>query len=139
MIGLAELIPVVITYLSRSKAVDQLQDAAEEAIRARVGETYKRLKGRLIEKLQGKVEIEPVLDRMEAEPESEETKQVLTEQAEKAAPHLDTDTNALIRQLEELIRQTPAGNQLTIRQNVTGEKNIIVGHGDINVDNINFG
>jgi len=139
MIGIETLITVAISYLSKSKTVEKIQDAAEEAIKSKVRDAYGKLKDKMFERLGMDTEIQPTIERLESEPESTEHQAKLTEEVKKASPQSDPEVKALADQLETLLKQSPAASQLTIRQNVSGDKNIIIGQGDLNAGDISFG
>jgi hypothetical protein len=108
--------------------VAALGKLAEPAVK----DAYDALKALIVRKLGGKHPVVDAVDRLEKKPESGGRRETLGEEIAGSAAAADAEIIAAARALLENVKKHGGGQEI-VQQNVTGNRNIFSGTGDINI------
>lgn len=108
--------------------VAALGKLAEPAVK----DAYAGLKALIVKKLGAKHPVIEAVGSLEQKPDSNGRRETLGEELASSAVASDVEIAAAARALLEQV-QKHGGAQQSVRQNVTGDRNIFSGTGDINI------
>ena len=135
-VDLTVLIPTILGVLKETGATEGIS----AKVKAELSSGYARLKALMLEKLQEDgVDLESPLTSLEEAPDDDLYREMLDESLKNAPDVDDDDLRNVVHDLVELLKQTSAGANMSIEQNVSGDKNIVVGSGGLQAGNINMG
>jgi len=97
-----------------------------------IKDAYEGLKGLIVKKFGSQHEVTKAVENLEQRPDSAGRRETLHEEAAAAKVLDDRDIAAAVKALLDRIGTHPGGQQ-TVRQTVTGDKNIVSGTGDIHI------